>query len=90
MLKFYLLKGPVSTDKYIFFLDIVKENGFVPNGARIYYLNRSQPPLLIQMFYAYFVATNDTSFLSNSIDLLEQEYSYWMKYMFTGEGSEIG
>lgn len=62
------------------FLDIVKENGFVPNGARIYYLNRSQPPLLIQMLYAYFVATNDTSFLSNSIDLLEQEYSYWMKY----------
>jgi len=62
------------------FLDIVKEKGFVPNGARIYYLNRSQPPLLIQMFYAYFMATNDTSFLSSSIDLLEQEYLFWMKF----------
>ena len=60
------------------FLEIVRENGFVPNGARIYYLNRSQPPLLIQMVYAYFEATNDTRFLNESIDLLDAEYSFWM------------
>jgi alpha,alpha-trehalase len=60
------------------FLDIVKQKGFVPNGARIYYLNRSQPPLLTQMFYAYFMTTKDTQFLLNSIDLLEREYLFWM------------
>jgi len=26
--------------------------GFVPNGGRIYYLNRSQPPLLSEMVLA--------------------------------------
>ena len=62
------------------FLDIIRSDGFVPNGARIYYLNRSQPPLLIQMFYAYFQATNDMQFLKDSINLLDQEYSFWMKY----------
>ena len=31
------------------FLDLVEQIGFVPNGARRYYLNRSQPPLLTQM-----------------------------------------
>ncbi|ESU11608.1 hypothetical protein FGSG_05622 [Fusarium graminearum PH-1] len=35
------------------FLDFIEEYGFVPNGARIYYLNRSQPPLLSQMIKAY-------------------------------------
>ena len=73
-----------STSKGIIgnFLDIVKHQGFVPNGARVYYLNRSQPPLLIQMFYAYYSATNDHRFLLDSIDLLDQEYDYWMKNKF--------
>ena len=31
------------------FLDIVKIYGYVPNGFRIYYLNRSQPPFLTLM-----------------------------------------
>lgn len=31
------------------FLSVVKRYGFVPNGGRVYYLSRSQPPLLIPM-----------------------------------------
>jgi len=31
--------------------------GFVPNGSRIYYLNRSQPPLLSLMVQAIFDST---------------------------------
>ena len=31
------------------FLSIVKTYGFIPNGGRVYYLMRSQPPLLIPM-----------------------------------------
>jgi alpha,alpha-trehalase len=30
------------------FLDIIDEIGFMPNGARQYYLNRSQPPVCIR------------------------------------------
>lgn len=33
-------------------LDDVSTYGFVPNGGRIYYLNRSQPPLLSDMVVA--------------------------------------
>lgn len=31
------------------FLSMVKRYGFVPNGGRVYYLSRSQPPMLISM-----------------------------------------
>ncbi len=30
-------------------LHLVEQHGFAPNGARTYYLNRSQPPLLSAM-----------------------------------------
>jgi alpha,alpha-trehalase len=30
-------------------LGLVEAHGFVPNGMRTYYLNRSQPPLLSQV-----------------------------------------
>ncbi|RKP26544.1 Six-hairpin glycosidase-like protein, partial [Syncephalis pseudoplumigaleata] len=34
-------------------MDYVNAYGFVPNGARIYFLNRSQPPFLAQMVRLY-------------------------------------
>lgn len=37
--------------------------GHVPNGARVYYLQRSQPPLLTLMMDRYVTHTNDTAFL---------------------------
>lgn len=37
--------------------------GHVPNGARVYYLQRSQPPLLTLMMERYVTHTNDTAFL---------------------------
>ncbi|RMZ99186.1 trehalase isoform X1, partial [Brachionus plicatilis] len=62
------------------FFDILELNGFIPNGAQIYYLNRSQPPLLIQMVYAYFKHTDDLDFLKSYIDRLDKEYEFWMKH----------
>ena len=37
--------------------------GHVPNGARMYYLQCSQPPLLTLMMNCYVTYTNDTTFL---------------------------
>lgn len=37
--------------------------GHIPNGARVYYLQRSQPPLLTLMMDRYMAYTNDTDFL---------------------------
>lgn len=52
--------------------------GMVPNGNRIYYTRRSQPPLLIPMVDLYFEATNDIAFLTDNIDYLAEEYNFWM------------
>lgn len=60
------------------FLDLVDEIGFVPNGARIYYLNRSQPPLLSQMLRIYVEYTNDTSLLPRAVPLLIKEHDWWV------------
>ncbi|RTE70816.1 hypothetical protein BHE90_014775 [Fusarium euwallaceae] len=60
------------------FLDFVEEYGFVPNGARIYYLNRSQPPLLAQMVKIYVQHTNDTDILERALPLLVKEHEFWM------------
>lgn len=60
------------------FLDFVETIGFVPNGARLYYLNRSQPPLLTEMVRVYVEYTNDTSILERAVPLLIKEHDFWM------------
>lgn len=61
------------------FLDLVDQFGFVPNGARLYYLNRSQPPLLAQMVRTYVEYTNDTSILERALPLLIKEHNFWVQ-----------
>ncbi|KAK9788944.1 putative Trehalase [Seiridium cardinale] len=61
------------------FLDLVETIGFVPNGARLYYLNRSQPPLLAQMVKTYVDYTNDTSILERAVPLLIKEHDFWVQ-----------
>lgn len=52
--------------------------GHIPNGGRVYYLGRSQPPLLPLMIKSYFDFTNDQEFVLNSIDDLEKEFQFFM------------
>ncbi|KFA47691.1 hypothetical protein S40293_08720 [Stachybotrys chartarum IBT 40293] len=59
------------------FLDFVDQFGFVPNGGRIYYLNRSQPPMLSQMVRIYLEHTNDTQILDRALPLLVREHEWW-------------
>ena len=60
------------------FLDLVELLGFVPNGARVYYENRSQPPFLTPMVRAYVEYTGDTSVLERFLPTLEKEHAFWM------------
>ncbi|XP_040114100.1 trehalase isoform X2 [Oryx dammah] len=53
--------------------------GYVPNGARVYYLQRSQPPLLTLMMDRYVAHTNDTTFLRDHIETLALELDFWTK-----------
>ncbi|CAG0914191.1 unnamed protein product [Notodromas monacha] len=45
------------------FVAMVKEYGFIPNGGRVYYENRSQPPMFIPMIKNYLdqVATSNST-----------------------------
>lgn len=59
--------------------------GFVPNGGRIYYLTRSQPPMLSDMVRLVAKSQNaddkaewDLDYLTAALPILEKEYSFWM------------
>uniref|UniRef100_A0A0M3KCT4 Trehalase n=1 Tax=Anisakis simplex TaxID=6269 RepID=A0A0M3KCT4_ANISI len=56
---------------------IVEKYGFIPNGGRIYYLQRSQPPFLTGMVYEYFESTQDRDFLKQMLPILEKEFDFW-------------
>ncbi|XP_055369817.1 trehalase isoform X2 [Betta splendens] len=61
------------------FLHLVNRYGFIPNGGRIYYERRSQPPFLTLMVESYYHATKDKEFLRDALPTLEKEYSFWMR-----------
>ena len=51
--------------------------GLVPNGGRLYYLLRSQPPLLTQMVDLYYTSTLNRTFLEEMLPILDAEYQFW-------------
>jgi len=55
-------------------MDQLERFGFIPNGGRIYYLNRSQPPLFVRMLDKYVKATNNTRILERALPLAELEH----------------
>ncbi|XP_022159968.1 trehalase-like [Myzus persicae] len=59
-------------------ISLVDQFGFMPNGNRVFYLNRSQPPMLILMALSYYKATNDFDFIKTVIGSLENEYLFWL------------
>ena len=73
------------TAKYVIqnLLDDVVNFGFIPNGGRIYYLDRSQPPLLSEMIinwldYMGWETQNSTEFINLTYPILQTEYNWWM------------
>ncbi|KAI6192146.1 Trehalase [Aphelenchoides bicaudatus] len=81
---FWIIKGLLASGMYettrsvlLNFVHIVNTVGFIPNGGRIYYLARSQPPMLIPMFYEYLEATGDFAFVEEHLPTLEKEFEFW-------------
>lgn len=60
-------------------MHLVKKLGHVPNGSRVYYTQRSQPPLLTRMVKDYIADTQNYDWLRKNIDTLEEELYYWLK-----------
>lgn len=61
------------------YISIVDRYGFIPNGGRIYYLQRSHPPVLTSMAYSYFQHTKDLAWLERHIKTIEKELRYWLE-----------
>lgn len=61
------------------FLQMIDLYGLIPNGGRIYYEKRSQPPMLVPMVDRYVTVTGDVDFLRGRMHLLEKEYKFWME-----------
>lgn len=60
------------------FAFMIERFGFIPNGGRVYYSRRSQPPFFIPMMYDYYMATKNLTFVQSHLPAMEAEYAFWM------------
>ena len=65
---------------------LVNKYGFMPNGNRTFYLNRSQPPFLSFMVKDLFDFTGDKEWLKHAYDVLKKEYDFWQSKRVTKTG----
>ncbi|XP_009782059.1 probable trehalase [Nicotiana sylvestris] len=65
-------KGIVSN-----LVSLIDQFGYVLNGARAYYTNRSQPPLLSAMIVEIYNRTDDLDLVRRSLPALLKEYHFW-------------
>jgi len=70
-------KGMIENFKFL-----INSIGHIPNGNRVYYTKRSQPPLFIQMVWDYLSARNDPEtsreFIAEVIWQLDEEFKFWL------------
>lgn len=60
-------------------LHLVERFGIVPNASRLYFLSRSQPPILSSIVSIVYDKTKDKKWLKRAANLLEEEYNdVWM------------
>jgi alpha,alpha-trehalase len=61
------------------FAYLITTYGHIPNGNRVYYLSRSQPPFFALMVELLASAMNSDSIYLKYADALEREYLYWQQ-----------
>jgi alpha,alpha-trehalase len=75
-------------ENFIYFIQLF---GFIPNGSRVYYLNRSQPPYFSQIVFTYLEHVLNSDSLSlrdkqeiknfvldEALSAMIKEYEFWM------------
>lgn len=67
-------------------LSLIDRFGFMPNGNRLWYLSRSQPPFAAAMVESVFNATGDTLWLQRAYPTLMREYEFWQENRQTPVG----
>ncbi|KAM0934380.1 putative alpha,alpha-trehalase [Dioscorea sansibarensis] len=58
-------------------ISLIDTYGHVINGARSYYSNRSQPPLLSSMVFDIYKRTGDLALVKKALPVLLKEHRFW-------------
>ncbi|KVH95295.1 Glycoside hydrolase, family 37 [Cynara cardunculus var. scolymus] len=81
---YWVIRGLLASKMYetakgivINLIDLVDTYGYVLNGARAYYTNRSQPPLLSSMVIEVYKQTSDTELVKIALPALIKEHNFW-------------
>ena len=69
-------------NNFVYLIDYI---GHIPNGNRIYYISRSQPPFFAAMVHSVSEYKSDSNWQLRYLDSIETEYKYWM----TGENKKL-
>jgi len=82
---FWIVKGLLLCDMFTTARGMIENLGtmidrfgFVPNGGRVYYTRRSQPPMLTLMLGDYYNTTKDDAFVKEMLPRLEREHAFFM------------
>ncbi len=65
---------------------LISKYGFMPNGNRVGYLSRSQPPFLSVMVMEIYAETGDRQWLAEKFETLKTEYDFWQNNRKTENG----
>ena len=65
---------------------LIDKFGFMPNGNRTYYTNRSQPPFFSLMVRDIYDRTKDKAWLSKMYESAKTEYNFWQTKRTTPTG----
>ncbi|CAN4127164.1 unnamed protein product [Withania somnifera] len=81
---YWVIRGLLASKMYetakgivINLISLIDRFGYVLNGARAYYSNRSQPPVLAGMIVDIYNITGDLDFVRGSLPALLKEYHFW-------------
>lgn len=85
---YWIIKGLLASEMHTTarglldnFVHLIKTYGFIPNGGRVYFTRRSQPPLFTSMSMEYFKYTGNITWVRRNIEFMEKEVLSWQSQM---------
>lgn len=65
---------------------MIQRFGYMPNGTKRHFLEKSQPPVYYRMVWDIYDVTKDDLWLDSHYDSIAKEYDYWMTHRLAPNG----
>ena len=65
---------------------MIQRFGYMPNGTKQHFLEKSQPPVYYRMVWDIYDVTNDAVWLDSHYESIAKEYDYWMTQRLAPNG----